>query len=158
MSRATVRSACKLWLDAPNVTGLLAVHSARPRNWKMSEIQFDATTPSSAAGFIHIESVDETRAANGKKVLSYIVALVFLFRTSRTDAGLAIDDYDALVDRIKARLRDHTGGVVLGGTQPAIFNAGENLLTDETDLPPDKPLLSDSWARVRWDVLEMINA
>lgn len=159
MGRATVRAGAAAFLDAPNVAGLVKVHPAKPRNGFGSSIQFDEVTPSGAEGYIHIESVDEVRAANGRKNLLYVLALVGLFRTSRMDAEAAVADYDAVVDAIKARLRVKSAGNVLGGTaDPAIYNAAERLLQDETDLPPDAPLTGDAWFRVRFDVSEMIPA
>lgn len=159
MSRATVRAGTAAFLDAPAVDGLVKVHTAKPRNGFGQVIAFDEVTPSGAEGYIHIETVDEKRAANGRKNLVYTVALVGLFRTSQMDAALAVGDYDAVIDAIKERLRDKSAGNILGGlADPAIYNAAEQLLQDETDLPPDAPLTGDAWFRVRFDVSEMIPA
>lgn len=157
MSYATVRTACKTYLDAPAVPGLLKVHRAKPRNWKANEIKFNAVTPSSAAGFIHIEGAPELRVGTSKKHTIYTVALVLVFRTSRTDAEAAVDDFDTLIEAIKAKLR--VKPPVLGGiADPAIYDAAEGMLEVATDLPPDTALVGETWARVRFDVKEMITA
>lgn len=160
MSRASVREAVSDYLSAPAVTGLQKVHSAKPRNWKPSDIVVDASTPSAAAGYLHIEGVVEQRVATGKKQLDYTVVLVYLFRSSQNDSVASMHDFDVLTDAIKAKLRTKTAyGQVLGLTgSPEIFNAAEKQLMDETDLPQESGGMSSVWSRLRFEVSEMINA
>lgn len=160
VSRATTRAAIQNWLAPPAISNLLAVHTAKPRNWKPTELQWEGARNSSAAGYVHIEGVREVRAATGKKHLEYTCALVFVFRsrhTGETGGEDRIADFDALVEGIKARLRNKTSGP-LGGTQPLIFDCCEGLLEDSADLPQDQAAQSSIWAVVRFDVDEMITA
>lgn len=156
MSRATVRSAVKTHLHG-QVTNLNAVHKAKPRAWKTTENRYDGTTPSSAVGYVHIESVADQRAATGKRHLEYTVALVFLFKSRRTDAELMMDEFDTLVEAIKARLRDTSAGP-LGVSDGSIFEAAEHLLEDLTDEPQKKASHVSMWGVIRFDVSEWITA
>lgn len=154
MSRATVRAAVTAHLDG-QVTNLNAVHSAKPRSWKTTENRYDGTQPSAAVGYVHIESVVDRRAATGKRFLEYTVGLVFLFKSRRTDSEQMMDEFDELVEAIKARLRLRPP---LGVTDGTIFEAAEHLLEDLTDEPQKKASHVAMWGVIRFDVSEWINA
>lgn len=156
MSRATVRAAVTAHLDG-EVTNLNAVHRAKPRSWKTTENRYDGTQPSSAVGYVHIESVLDRRAATGKRFLEYTVGLVFLFKSRRTDAEQMMDEFDDLVEAIKAQLRDTTSGP-LGVSDGTIFEAAEHLLEDLTDEPQKKASHVAMWGVIRFDVSEWLNA
>ena len=159
MSRATVRTAVAAYLDTPAVTGLRKVHKAKPLRFDTAEVRFDGDQRSSAHGYVHIESVAERRAATGKRYLDYTVGLVCHWRTRHTGPTGGqdrMDDLDALVEAIKARLRTKP---VLGGTaDAAIFDAAESLLQDTTDIPQDEAVGQSCWFVVRFNVDEMITA
>lgn len=158
MSRATVRAAVKEYFDAPAVDGLLKVRRARPKNWSAAPELRSATLWSTASGYVYIESVTEQRATTGKKYLQYMIGLQLLFRSRHTDAEQAMDDFDTLIEAIKARLRAdphlNTNPDLPGG----VFQAGVNLLEDLSDDTADDPLLQSVRAVVRFDASEWITA
>lgn len=161
MSRATIRAQAATYLTGGTVPGLLTVHSAKPVHWKPSEWTFDGTTNQTANGYIHLEHVEETREALGKKFLQYTVALVLVFR-SRDSGPTAGEDrmagFDTLIDGVKARLRDKTNGPLGDLTRAIVFEAAEHILEDEADLPQDQAAASEVWGLVRFDASEWINA
>lgn len=158
MSRATVRTAVKAWLDAPNVPLLNSVHRAKPRNWSAADFVFEAGTPASAAAYVHIERNSDERAALGKRFLDYDVALVYEYRsrfTGPTSGEDGMDVLDTFVENVKARLRLKVPGPLGGGS---IFQCAERLLEDEADLPQDEAVQQSVWGVVRFDVSEWITA
>lgn len=160
MSRATIRAQAATYLTGGAVAGLSTVHSAKPVHWKPSEWRFDGTSNQTANGYIHIEHVEETREALGKRFLRYTVALVLVFRSRDTGPTAGEDrmgGFDTLIDAIKARLRDKSGGPLGDLTQAIVWEAAEHLLEDEADLPQDQAPASEIWGLVRFDASEWIN-
>lgn len=162
MAIKAVRLAVKNYFDNGTpfgaVPGLAKVHRAKPRNWVDTDFALDASTGimSSSVAYPYFEGATESRIATGEKRIDYVVALIFQFRSWHTDADDAIDDFDDLVDAIKARVRaDKRFGT--GGTP--IWQAGEHTLehaseATQYEVAPQQKLL----AFVRFDVTEMILA
>lgn len=155
MSRATVRTAIREYFDGGVVPGLLHVRPARPKGWPVPNDFRSATLKSLASGYVYIESVTEQREATGKKSLEYIAGLRLLYRSRKTDAEAAMDDFDTLIDAIKAHLRADPR---LGTTDGSIFQAGEHVIEDLSDDSKDEALLQSVEAVVRFDVSEWLNA
>lgn len=166
MGYATVRAASAAYMTGNVIPGLNVVHSAKPLAWPHDDWVWDPVATGRdwiANGFVHVERDVELRAATGKRFVDYDVALVLRFQTRRTGptAGEdAQDDYDALIDAVKARLRVKTAGMgPLGlADQSTLWQAAERLLEAEHDLPRDDPIDNETWGVVRFDVSEWITA
>lgn len=139
MSRATIRAAMAAWLAPPAVAGINTVYRGQPKIIPGQAFFAGVTgVNSGCVAMIHIARDTEKRIAiggptSGKKRIDYTVEFRLLYRLVRSasttggDAGLdATDEFDAIVDALKARIRaDRTansaaiwqwGEADLGGT------------------------------------------
>lgn len=161
MGRTSVRNAVRSYLTGSVIPNLQVVHKAKPRNWPASDFRTIGGAGSAASAWVYVESSVETRETTGKKSVSYVVSVQFLFRSQKTDVDAAEQDLDDLIDAIKARLRrKDTNGFPspLGVNDGSIFQAAEDLLEDATDMTRDDTMQPSVRGFVRFDVKEWFNA
>jgi hypothetical protein len=167
MSRKSVRLAVAAWFAPPNIAGLNTVFTAEPR--KITDADYmagtAAGTASGAVAYPFIEQEHETQNAfTGDsptgKFLYYRVALVLRFCSNRKQMESAQDDFDDIVERVKARIRSDKG---MGG---AVWQIGQG----DTHGAPDIEVVADLpktrlkggtgaveiWGLVRFLVVESI--
>ena len=158
MSRATVRAAVAQWFDPAYVPGLFATHRAEPKIIPGSDYGLEAFGGNLGAGsgayaIVHIADERERRVAiggahSGMKHVTYDIALVVHFRSVKPDALEAMDDYDALIEALKQRLRADRN---LGQNGLVIWQAGED--GDDIHIQSDLPAEDDGSIYI-WSVLE----
>lgn len=135
MSRATIRAAVTAWLAPPNVTGINTVYRGFPA--EIPGTAYFSATPGAMAGcvaIVFIAGEAEVRKAfggptSGKKRVDYTVEIHLRYRSVKppglgSDVGLeATDDFDTIVENLKARIRaDRTAG------SSAVWQWGESNL------------------------------
>lgn len=162
MSRATVRAGLAAWLSG-QVTGINTVYRSFPRLIPAGAFvagQVGATC--GCVAVVHIVSDAELRIALGGehagwKRVDYQIELQLFFRHTspasfaENDAGLiAVDEFDAIVERLKARIRaDRTAG----GT---VWQWGEADLHGEYSELIERGDALEMWASIATEVTEMI--
>lgn len=140
--RASVRAAVKTYFTPPAVSGLNTLYSAWPKRgvpWPDYIAGQPAGTQSGTVAVVHLARDDERRLAvggsiSGKKVIEYAVELQLMLRSTKAKAEDAVDDYDAVVDAVKARLRYDRSlgtGSARGADDGDIWQAGEGDLWGE---------------------------
>jgi len=117
---------------------------------------------SRSAVVIFIQGERETRlaiggATNGWKRVDYTVVLQVFHHSLQNLAENAMADFDTLIDNIKTTLRadhrfgDTTGNYVWQGAEPEIDTFyGEPVTSDNG--------ATETWAEIRFDVTQMIQA
>ncbi len=170
--RTAMRQGVAAFLAPPAVAGLNRVWSGEPRLVTTQDYTAgqQAKVISGAVGFPFIEAQDERREAfggitpagvpQGWKLVHYEVAFAVRFLSYQAVGSDALDDHDAIVDALVARLRsDRT----MGG---AAWEAGEGDTVNGTDIhvvsgPGPRQRKSDGpiviWSMVRWVALEWVN-
>jgi hypothetical protein len=161
MSRASVRAAVVAWFAPPAVDGLNAVYSSKRKIVQAEETYSGSLGSGSGAhAWVYIERKREHRRGfggppgpntGGKKRVVYDVGFVVIFRSVRPKMEDAVDDHDALMDAIEARLRL---GRDLGGQ---VFSAGEGgeLGQDDIETLSDMPKQAGQETHV-WSVVKFV--
>lgn len=160
MSRATVRSAVLNYFEPPTVAGLNKLFSAHPKRIEGTWFRFGqpAGTESGAVGVVHIVGEYEERIAiggehSGKKWVHYTVELQVFLHSVHRHSEDAMNDFDAVIDGVKAALRADRRL----DDYPVIFEAGEKALEGEYGEPR---VLQDGsteiWGAVRFEVSEIL--
>jgi hypothetical protein len=158
--RVGVRATLYNWLVTGSITNLNQVFTSFP---KRINYQDNATAGqlTRAAVVIFIQAENESRLAiggahNGWKRIDYSVIIQIYQHSVERDPRAAMDNFDILVDSIKARLRadhnfgDATGTLVWQGAEPAINTTfGEPAIKDAS---------TETFAEVQFIVTEMIQA
>ena len=160
MSRATVRAAVAEFFAPPAVPGLNKVFTAMPKRVEGTWFRYGqpAGTLSGMVAVVHIESEDEERIAiggehGGKKWVHYTVALDLYSHSVHRHAEDAMNDFDAVVDGVKDRLRSDRRL----NDWPVIFEAGERQLSGEYGEPVvNADGSTEIWGRVRFEVSEVL--
>ena len=161
MSRKDVRNTLYTFIKPPIIDGINQVFTSFPKriNFEVNALPSDV---SRCAAVIFIESERETRLAvggahNGIKRVDYQIAVQLFHHSTQRDAEDAMDDFDKVIDNLKDRLRsdhqfgDSSGYLVWQGAEPAIDTSyGEPL--------SNKGGATETWAVIRFDVTEMIQA
>lgn len=160
MSRATVRAAVQAYFEPPAVTGLNKLFSALPKRIEGTWFRYGkpAGTLSGCVGVVHIVGESEERIAiggehSGKKWVHYEVQLQVFQHSLQRHAEDAMNDFDTVMDNIKALLRADRRL----DDYPVIFEAGEKYLEGEYGEP--KVLADGSteiWGAVRFEVSEIL--
>ena len=159
--RAAVRATLFNWLDTGNIQNLNQILTSFPKriNFQVNSQPGQATR---AALVIFIQSEREERIAiggahNGWKRIDYAVVLQVFQHSLKRDSQEVMDDFDILIDSIKARLRsdhnfgDPTGTLVWQGAEPNINGTyGEPLSLENGS--------TEIWAQLEFDVTQMIQA
>ena len=162
MSRAEVRTAVGTWVADAAITNLNQVFTSFPKrlNFEQNAAVGSATR---AAGVVFIASESEARIAvggpySGWKRIDYEVVFQIFVHSMQNYAQDAMDDFDAVIDAVKDRLR--SGGHRLGlsdGT--VIWQAAE----PEISVEYGEPKTNDGgaveiWAGISFTVTQMIQA
>lgn len=162
MGRKSVRAAVLSFIAPPNVAGLRAVHRSMPKLTVPQEINLAAGGGSGAVGIIHVRrDVDRPEslplgigAPAGFKGIDYTVGIVLRFWSVKTDAEVAMDDFDDMVDALKARLRSDTQ---FGTGGSPIFSGGLDMRM-ESNLPRQDGGSTFIWSVLETTVTEQIQA
>lgn len=160
MSRATVRQAVAAFFAPPAVDGLNTIYSAPPK--RISGPAFregkPSGTQSGAIGMVNIVSETEERIAvggehSGKKWVHYVVELQVFLHSIHPHSEDAMNDFDKVIDSVKARLRSDRRL----DDWPIIFEAGERQLSGIYGEPR---VLQDGsteiWGAVQFEVSEVL--
>lgn len=160
MSRATVRTAIVDYFapgGTPWDTKVGKVFRAHPKQILAAENYAGAGDASGSVAVVVLEREREVRralggATSGKKQVFYTCRLDLFFRSVKPDGDDAMDDYDAVVDAVKAKLRADRNL----GSPTVVFQAGE----DELSAEHGDPVLSNNvihvWGTVRFVVSEIL--
>lgn len=161
MSRKNVRATLAEFIAPPAVEGLSQVFTSVPKTafYETNSLPSDV---SRCLAVIYIESERENRLAiggahSGIKRVDYQVAIQLHFRSTQRKGEDAMDDFDAVVDNLKDKLRsdhqfgDTTGYLVWQGAEPVIdASYGDPVMINAATV--------EIWATLRFDVTEMIQA
>ena len=132
--QAAARAAIAAWFAPANVPGLSTIYRAMPKLEAGHDFDLAAGAGSGAVMVVHLTGAHENRIAmggltSGEKFAKYDLALQVFFRSVKTDAMVAQDDQDALIDVVYARWRaDRTFGTTpasYNGSNATIWQAGE---------------------------------
>lgn len=160
MSRAQVRQAVVDFFAPPAVPYLSEIYRAVPK--RIPGPEFRKTLPSGtysgAIAIVNLTGEREERIAiggehNGRKWVHYEVVLELKLHSIHTHSEDAMDDFDALVDAIKTKLRSDRRLANNG----VIFEAGEAYL--DTDYAEPEVMNDGStiiWGIVRFEVSEVL--
>lgn len=166
MSRSNVRSTLYGFIQEPNVEGINKVFKSFPKRINFQELALPGQSNRCVA-VIFIEAEREerltvggipgTNASQGWKRVDYDIAIQLFHHSSEREAEDAMDDFDKVIDNLKAKLRsdhrfgDDSGTLVWQGAEPAIdVEYGEPMTQKGTYI--------ETWAAVRFVVTEMIQA
>jgi len=108
-ARADAREALTKWLVDGEIDGLDKVHKAYPRDWQ-KEFNSYGSGDHRCHAVIFFETEGELRFSiggphSGKKRIDYLVCLELYHRSTSMDTEEAMDDFERIIDEIKARLR-----------------------------------------------------
>jgi hypothetical protein len=161
VGRKEVRATLAAFIEPPKVDGINQVFTSFP---KRIDFQVNALPSqlSRCAAVIYIESQRDDRLAiggahSGIKRIDYQVVIQLFHHSLERKSEDAMDDFDNTVDNLVQLLRsDHTfgdpsGTLVWQGAEPRIdISFGEPASNDGTS--------TETWASVRFDVTQMIQA
>jgi len=159
--RAAVRQTLAEFITPPNIDGINQVFTSFPKriNFEVNSLPSDI---SRCAAVIFIESETENRLAiggahSGVKRINYSINIQLFHHSKQRNAEDAMNDFDAVIDNLKTRLRsdhqfgDTTGNLVWQGAEPVItISYGEPMASNGTT--------TETWASVRFEVTQMIQA
>jgi hypothetical protein len=162
MSRQEVRQAVGTWVADAGITNLNQVFTSHPKR-----INFEQNAPvgsaTRAAGLVFIQGETEERIAvggpyNGWKRIDYDVMFQLFVHSMQAYSQDAMDDFDAIVDAVKDRLR--SGGHRLGLSDGnVIWQAAEPAITVSYGEPKTNDGgATEIWAGVQFTVTQMIQA
>lgn len=162
MSRQQVRAAVGNWVAEANIPNLNQIFTSFP---KRINFQQNATAGQlcRAAGVVFISDESESRVAiggadNGWKRVDYRIQFQIFTHNMHPYAQDAMDDFDAIIDSVKTKLR--AGGHRLGLTDgDIIWQAAEA----DISVSYGEPLTNDGgateiWAAIEFTVTQMIQA
>jgi hypothetical protein len=161
VSRSQVRSAVSDWVAVGNVTNLNQVWTSFP---KRIDFQVNATPGqlTRAAAVVFISAESETRvaiggASSGWKRIDYVTHLQVFCHQMYRNSEDGMNDFDDLIDAIKAQLRlgghtlDEEGSVIWQAAEPEILvSYGEPVTNDNG--------ATETWADIEFTVTQMIQA
>lgn len=160
MSRAQVRKAVAEFFAPPAIPMLGSIYRSVPK--RVPGPEFRKTLPqgthSGAIAIINLVNEREERIAiggehSGRKWVHYEVALEVKMHSIHKHSEDAMDDFDALIDAIKSKLRSDRRLANDG----IIFESGERLLVAEYAEPE---VMTDGstiiWGVVRFEVSEVL--
>jgi len=162
MSRQQVRDAVATWVEGASIPHLNQIFTSHPKR-----INFQANSTageySRAAGVVFIRDESEIRIAvggaySGWKRVDYTVDFQVFFHSMQNYAQDAMNEFDAIVDAVKDRLR--AGGHRLGQEDGnVIWQAAE----PQISVTYGEPATNDGgateiWAAIEFTVTQMIQA
>lgn len=162
MSRATVRTAVAEWIAQANIPHLNNIQKSHPKRFNFQDSSY-AGELTRAAGVVFIRREEESRVAigganDGWKRVDYDVIFQIFCHSMQTYSQDAMDDFDQIVDAVKAQLR--SGGHRLGKTDgDVIWQAAEEAISVDYG----EPMTNDGgateiWAGINFTVTEMIRS
>jgi hypothetical protein len=164
MSRSQVREKVGTWIADAGIPNLNQVFTSHPKriNFEQNATAGQATR---AAGLVFIAGETEERiaiggASNGWKRVDYDVQFQVYTHSMHQLAQNAMDDFDAIIDAIKDRVR--SGGHRLGEPDGTIiWQVGEGI--KQISVVYGEPQTNDGgateiWAAVQFEVTQMIQA
>ena len=161
VGRKEVRSTLANFIAPPNVDGINQVFTSFPKRINF-EVNSLPSQRSRAAAVIFIESEHEDRlaiggATSGIKKIDYSIAIQVFHHSLEQNSEDAMNDLDNLIDNLKDRLRsDHQFGDPSG---VLVWQAAEPVIDVEYGEPMSQNGTStETWATVRFDVTQMIQA
>lgn len=162
MSRQEVRNAVGEWVAGANIAHLNQIYASHPKriNFQASSTAGEATR---AAGLVFIAREQESRVAiggayDGWKRIDYDVEFQIFCHSVAQYSQDAMNDFDAIVDAVKDRLRD--GGHRLGKENgDIIWQAAE----PDISVTYGEPATNDGgateiWAAISFTVTQMIRS
>lgn len=162
MSRQTVRTAVGNWVASANIPNLNQIFTSFPKriNFQQNSTAGQATR---AAGVVFIAAETEERIAigganDGWKRVDYTVQFQIYTHSMQNYAQDAMDDFDAIVNAVKAKLR--AGGHRLGQTDgDVIWQAAEpGISVDYGEPMTNDGGATEIWAALTFTVTEMIRS
>lgn len=161
MSRSQVRSQLSSFLSGASITNLNQVWTSFP---KQLNYQLNATAgqKTRAQVVVYIEHENEYRialggATSGKKRIDYDIALQVFTHSMQSNSEDSMNDFDAIIDGIKDRLRsdhrfgDSTGNLIWQGAEPQLsVDYSEPAMSDRG--------ATEIWAVIRFQVTQIITA
>lgn len=159
--RAAVRQTLYNWLETGNIENLNQIFTSFPKRINY-QVNSQAGQLSRSAVVIFIQNETESRIAiggahNGWKRVDYSVILQVYQHSLERNSEKAMDDFDTLIDAIKARLRedhnfgDESGRYVWQGAEPQINTTYGEPATNEGGA-------TETFAEIQFLVTEMIQA
>jgi hypothetical protein len=162
VSRQTVRTAVKEWVEAANIPHLNQVLVAHPKRINFQE-NSDAGEMTRAAGIVFIQGEQESRiavggASDGWKRVDYDVVFQIYTHSVEPDSQNSMAAFDDIVDAVKAQLR--AGGHRLGETDgDVIWQAAEpSISVDYGEPKTNNGGATEIWAGINFTVTEMIRS
>ena len=162
MSRQEVRQAVGTWIAGANITNLNQIFTSHPKRINFEQ-NATAGQMTRAASLVFIAGETEERiavggASNGWKRIDYDVEFQIFSHSMQNLAQDAMDDFDAIVDAVKARLR--AGGHRLGQTDgDVIWQAAEPSISVVYGEPKTNDGgATEIWAAIRFTVTQMFNS
>lgn len=159
--RASVRAQLNTYLTNAAIPNLNQIFTSFPKRINF-QVNATAGQMSRAAIVIFVQNERESRlaiggATNGWKRVDFTVVLQVFHHSLQNLAENAMTDFDTLIDSIKTTLRadhnfgDSTGNLIWQGAEPGIDCLyGEPVTSDNG--------ATETWAQIRFDVTEMIQA
>ena len=162
MSRHEVRTAVAEWVAGEPIANLNQIFTSFPKRINF-ESNAAAGTATRCAAVVFIRSENESRVAigganDGWKRVDYDVEFQIFCHSVQNYAQDAMDDFDAVVDAVKARLR--AGGHRLGMTDGDVIwqAAEESILSQFGDPKTNDGGATELWATHIFTVTQMIRA
>ncbi len=132
MSRNSVRKAVAAFIAPPHVTGIQTVARSAPRLISGGDFKLTGGRRSGTVAVVHINNEHEYpidfNGGGGYRMVEYQIGILLRFKSMKldpdTDLGVYIDDYDATVEALKARIRSDPRLGTSVDTPPYIFTAG----------------------------------
>jgi hypothetical protein len=161
VGRVQLRSTLYNYLTGANIATLNQIFTSFPKRINF-QVNASAGQLSRSALVIFIQSERETRlaiggATNGWKRVDFQVVLQVFHHSVQNNAEDAMADFDTLIDNIKNTLRaSHNFG---DSSQVNVWQGAEPVI----DCLYGEPITSDNgatetWAEIRFDVTQMIQA
>ena len=161
VGRKEARSTLATFIAPPNVDGINQVFTSFPKRINF-EVNALPSQKNRCAAVIAIESSRSNRLGiggkySGIKRIDYTVAIQLFHHSMELNAEDAMADFDNVIDSLKNRLRsdhqfgDKSGVLVWQAAEPVINTSyGEPMSGTGT--------ATETWAVVRFDVTQVINA
>ena len=166
VGRKEARDTIATFIAPPQVDGINQVLTSFPKRINF-EVNALPSQRNRCVAVVFIESETETRiglggytsagTATGIKKVDYSIAIQLFHHSMENNAEDAMADFDNVIDNLKNRLRedhqfgDPSGVLVWQAAEPVINTSyGEPLSSNGT--------ATETWAVVRFDVTQMINA
>jgi hypothetical protein len=161
MSRNQIRNAVGNWVAEAGIPNLNQIFAAHPKRINF-QANANAGQLTRAAGLVYISDETETRIANGGaydgwKRLDYTVQFQVFTHSMQPHAQDAMDDFDAIIDAVKQKLRE--GGHRLGLEDgDVIWQAAEPTISVIYGEPStNEGGATETWAAITFTVTQMIS-